>query len=53
VVVCLALLGLIFATGGAGGTAGLLATVCLGLYIASFAKCLVPVFWLIISGIYP
>src|SRR3712207_903316 len=52
-VVSLALLGLVFATGGAGGAAGLLATVCLGLYIASFAISLGPVFCLIISEIYP
>jgi sugar porter (SP) family MFS transporter len=51
--VSLALLGLVFATGGAGGAAGLLATVCLGLYIASFAISLGPVFWLMISEIYP
>ena len=52
-VVSLALLGVVFATGGAGGAAGLLATVCLGLYIASFAISLGPVFWLMISEIYP
>jgi sugar porter (SP) family MFS transporter len=51
--VSLALLGVVFATGGAGGAAGLLATVCLGLYIASFAISLGPVFWLMISEIYP
>jgi sugar porter (SP) family MFS transporter len=48
--ISLALLGLVFATGGA---AGLLATVCLALYIASFAISLGPVFWLMISEIYP
>ena len=52
-VVSLALLGVVFATGGSGGAAGLLATVCLGLYIASFAISLGPVFWLMISEIYP
>jgi sugar porter (SP) family MFS transporter len=52
-VISLALLGVVFATGGAGGAAGLLATVCLGLYIASFAISLGPVFWLMISEIYP
>src|ERR671916_862541 len=51
--VSLALLGVVFATGGAGGAAGVLATVCLGLYIASFAISLGPVFWLMISEIYP
>jgi sugar porter (SP) family MFS transporter len=52
-VVSLALLGVVFATGGTGGAAGVLATVCLGLYIASFAISLGPVFWLMISEIYP
>ena len=52
-IISLALLGVVFATGGAGGAAGLLATVCLGLYIASFAISLGPVFWLMISEIYP
>jgi sugar porter (SP) family MFS transporter len=52
-IISLALLGLVFATGGAGGAAGLLATVCLALYIASFAISLGPVFWLMISEIYP
>ncbi len=52
-IISLALLGLVFATGGSGGAAGLLATVCLALYIASFAISLGPVFWLMISEIYP
>ncbi len=52
-VISLALLGVVFATGGAGGAAGVLATVCLALYIASFAISLGPVFWLMISEIYP
>src|ERR671917_1737307 len=52
-VVSLALLGVVYATGGFGGAAGVLATVCLGLYIASFAISLGPVFWLMISEIYP
>ncbi len=52
-VISLALLGVVFATGGSGGLAGVLATVCLGLYIASFAISLGPVFWLMISEIYP
>jgi MFS transporter, SP family, galactose:H+ symporter len=51
--VSLILLGLVFATGGSGGAAGLLATVCLALYIACFAISLGPVFWLMISEIYP
>ena len=52
-IISLALLGVVFATGGSGGAAGLLATVCLGLYIASFAISLGPIFWLMISEIYP
>ena len=52
-VISLALLGVVFASGGTGGAAGVLATVCLGLYIASFAISLGPVFWLMISEIYP
>ena len=52
-VISLALLGIVFSTGATGGAAGLLATVCLGLYIASFAISLGPVFWLMISEIYP
>ncbi len=52
-IISLTLLGLVFATGGAGGVAGLLATICLALYIASFAISLGPVFWLMISEIYP
>jgi sugar porter (SP) family MFS transporter len=52
-IVSLALLGVVFATGGAGGASGVLATVCLALYIASFAISLGPVFWLMISEIYP
>ena len=52
-VISLTLLGVVFATGGTGGAAGVLATVCLGLYIASFAISLGPVFWLMISEIYP
>jgi SP family galactose:H+ symporter-like MFS transporter len=52
-IVSLALLGLVFAIGSTSGAAGLLATVCLGLYIASFAISLGPVFWLMISEIYP
>ena len=52
-VISLALLGLVFALGATSGAAGLLATVCLALYIASFAISLGPVFWLMISEIYP
>jgi hypothetical protein len=52
-IVSLVLLGLVFAIGSTSGAAGLLATVCLGLYIASFAISLGPVFWLMISEIYP
>jgi sugar porter (SP) family MFS transporter len=49
----LALLGLVFSFESTSGAAGLLATVCLALYIASFAISLGPVFWLMISEIYP
>ena len=51
----LALLGVVFSVAGesTGATAGILATVCLALYIASFAISLGPVFWLMISEIYP
>jgi sugar porter (SP) family MFS transporter len=52
-IISLTLLGLVFALGATSGAAGLLATVCLGLYIASFAISLGPVFWLMISEIYP
>jgi SP family galactose:H+ symporter-like MFS transporter len=52
-VISLTLLGLVFAIGATSGAAGLLATVCLALYIASFAISLGPVFWLMISEIYP
>jgi sugar porter (SP) family MFS transporter len=52
-IISLALLGLVFALGATSGAAGVLATVCLGLYIASFAISLGPVFWLMISEIYP
>ncbi len=51
--VSLALLGVVFSVGDTGGAIGLLAVVCLGLYIASFAISLGPVFWLMISEIYP
>ena len=48
--VCLAL---VFSLGSASGAVGVLATLCLALYIASFAISLGPVFWLMISEIYP
>ena len=51
--ISLTLLGLVFALETTGGAAGLLATLCLALYIASFAISLGPVFWLMISEIYP
>jgi sugar porter (SP) family MFS transporter len=51
--VSLALLGLVFSLNSTSGAAGLLATICLALYIASFAISLGPVFWLMISEIYP
>ena len=52
-VVSLFLLGLVFKLGADSPSLGILATVCLGLYIASFAISLGPVFWLMISEIYP
>ena len=52
-VISLALLGFVFSTGSTSGAAGILATVCIALYIASFAISLGPVFWLMISEIYP
>jgi SP family galactose:H+ symporter-like MFS transporter len=51
--VSLFLLGLVFMLGADAAALGLLATICLGLYIASFAISLGPVFWLMISEIYP
>ena len=55
--ISLALLGTVFASGATGDNStalsGLLATVCLAVYIASFAISLGPVFWLMISEIYP
>ena len=53
-IVGLFVLGLVFALGTAGSLLlGVLATLCLALYIASFAISLGPVFWLMISEIYP
>ena len=55
--ISLALLGTVFASGATGDDAsvlaGVLATACLAIYIASFAISLGPVFWLMISEIYP
>src|ERR671916_2160451 len=55
--ISLALLGPVFASGATGDDAsvlaGVLATSCLAVYIASFAISLGPVFWLMISEIYP
>jgi len=51
--ISLALLGLVFSLESTSTAAGLLATICLALYIASFAISLGPVFWLMISEIYP
>ncbi|MGI9048575.1 MAG: sugar porter family MFS transporter [Rubrobacteraceae bacterium] len=51
--VSLFLLGLVFAFGADSAALGLLATLCLALYIASFAISLGPIFWLMISEIYP
>ncbi len=46
-------LGLAFRSPQVGGTAGWFAAISLGVYIASFAIGLGPVFWLLISEIYP
>ena len=51
-IVSLGLLGVVFSL-GPPRAAGLLATICLALYIASFAISLGPIFWLAISEIYP
>jgi len=51
--ISLALLGLVFSLESTSAAAGLLATICLALYIASFAISLGPIFWLMISEIYP
>src|ERR671917_509250 len=55
--ISLALLGTVFASGATGENStvlsGVLATLCLAVYIASFAISLGPVFWLMISEIYP
>jgi len=51
--VTLAALGVIFYLPGLSGVLGIAATVCLMLYISFFAIGLGPVFWLLISEIYP
>ena len=53
--ISLALLAIVFTTAGTQVSAslGILTTACLGLYIASFAISLGPVFWLMIAEIYP
>src|SRR5215212_6885523 len=51
--VSLTLLGFVFSLESTSSAVGILATICLGLYIASFAISLGPVFWLMISEIYP
>ena len=52
-IVSLVLLGLAFILPALSGVVGIMATVCLMLYVASFAVSLGPVFWLLISEIYP
>ncbi|SEW28033.1 sugar porter family MFS transporter [Natrinema salifodinae] len=51
--VMLAILGIVFYLPGLSGTIGWVATGSLMLYVASFAIGLGPVFWLMISEIYP
>lgn len=51
--VSLALLGAAFALPGLSGLVSIAATVCLALFVGSFAVSLGPVFWLMISEIYP
>ena len=51
--VTLAILGVVFYLPGLSGVLGITATVCLMLYISFFAIGLGPVFWLLISEIYP
>ncbi|WP_136689528.1 sugar porter family MFS transporter [Halorhabdus amylolytica] len=51
--VTLAILGVIFYLPGLSGVLSITATVCLMLYISFFAIGLGPVFWLLISEIYP
>ncbi len=52
-IVSLAMLGVFFASSGLQGSASWVALVCLIVYIASFAIGLGPVFWLMISEIFP
>jgi MFS family permease len=52
-IVSLGVLGLFFASGGLQDAVPWLALVCLIVYIASFAVGLGPVFWLMISEIFP
>ncbi len=52
-ILSLALLGVFFASSGLQHSASWLALVCLIVYIASFAVGLGPVFWLMISEIFP
>ncbi len=52
-VISLVILGLAFALPGLSGSLGLLAVISLMLYVGSFAIGLGPVFWLMISEIYP
>ncbi|WP_158855331.1 sugar porter family MFS transporter [Halorhabdus sp. CUG00001] len=51
--VTLAILGVVFYLPGLSGVLSITATVCLMLYISFFAIGLGPVFWLLISEIYP
>lgn len=52
-IISLIILGLAFALPGLSGSLGLLAVISLMLYVGSFAIGLGPVFWLMISEIYP
>jgi sugar porter (SP) family MFS transporter len=52
-ILSLAMLGLFFASSGLQDSASWVALVCLIVYIASFAIGLGPVFWLVISEIFP
>ena len=52
-IISLVLLGLAFLLPALSGVVGVLSTVCLMLFVASFAVSLGPVFWLMISEIYP
>ncbi len=52
-ILSLAMLGVFFASSGLQGSASWVALVCLIVYIASFAVGLGPVFWLVISEIFP